>query len=734
MKTESDRFVVKIAHAGASAGALDAQNHAMEHLAQAGIRCPQALRAKGGKKIESVNISTGENRLLRVLTYVPGVFLSDISGRTPDMLAAFGRFLGRVDSALADFRHSGANQLSDWNTIEALNLQEGAQEIADTKMRSVVEYFLLQFETHVKPLLPHLPTSMIHNDANDRNVLLSKRDSELTIDGIIDFGDLLSTNRICELANALPYVVADSPDPVAASAQVVQGYHRENPLQRDEVDVLFYLICTRVCVSLIMSAKQRRLAHENDYATSDQHRLRQLLNTFISVNPALVRCRFRDVCGFSVATSPGKSKKRILAARKNLVGRSLSLSYDNPLVLTRGAFQYLFDESGRTYLDCVNNVCHIGHCHPSVVKTAKTQMATLNTNTRYLHPYLVAYAERLTATLPEPLAVCFFVNSGSEANDLALRLAKRYTGATDIIVLDAAYHGNLTSLIGISPYKYDGKGGTGPGRNVHAAELPDLSRGRFKKDDPSVAERYAQDVAAIIRRIDLSRGKVAAFIAESLPGCGGQIVLPKDYLRQVYSFVRQAGGVCIADEVQVGFGRVGSHFWGFESQEVVPDIVTLGKPIGNGHPLGAVVTTREIADSFDTGMEYFNTFGGNPVSCAVGLAVLDVIQNERLQTNALEVGEYLLNKLQRLQAKHLLVGDVRGLGLFLGVELVEDRETLAPATSQATAVIEKMKDRGILLSTDGPLHNVIKIKPPLIFTKENADTLVSNLDEVLADL
>jgi 4-aminobutyrate aminotransferase-like enzyme len=392
--------------------------------------------------------------------------------------------------------------------------------------------------------------------------------------------------------------------------------------------------------------------------------------------------------------------------------------------------QYLYDENGRAYLDAVNNVSHVGHCHPRVVKAAQEQMAVLNTNTRYLHENLVRYAERLCATLPAPLSVCFFVCSGSEANELALRLARTHTRQKDVIVVDAAYHGNTTGLVEISPYKFDGPGGTGAPPYVHTVPMPDVYRGQYKRSDPRAAEKYAYHVEEIIRQ---RQGKVAAFICESLMGCGGQLVLPDNYLKEVYRYVRDAGGVCIADEVQVGFGRVGTHFWGFETQGVVPDIVTMGKPIGNGHPLAAVVTTPGIAASFNNGMEYFNTFGGNPVSCAIGLAVLDVIAEEQLQANALHVGTHLLDSLRRLMDRHALIGDIRGPGLFVGIELVLNRETLEPAPAQASYIANRMRERGILLSTDGPFHNVLKIKPPLVFTKENVDFLVATLDEILAE-
>jgi 4-aminobutyrate aminotransferase-like enzyme len=427
------------------------------------------------------------------------------------------------------------------------------------------------------------------------------------------------------------------------------------------------------------------------------------------------------------------SSNEILEVRERHLSSALSISYNEPLKIVRGSMQYLYDEEGRSFLDAVNNVAHVGHCHPRVVRAGQEQMAVLNTNTRYLHEGLARYAERLCSLLPEPLRVCFFVCSGSEANELALRLARSHTNSKETIVMEAGYHGNTTSLIDISSYKFDGPGGTGPPPQVHRIPMPDHYRGQFKSSDPLAAANYARYVSGAIERIELSGGRVGAFICESLLGCGGQIVLPGGYLEEVYQRVRTAGGVCIADEVQVGFGRVGSHFWGFETQGVVPDIVTLGKPIGNGHPLGAVVTTPEIAASFATGMEYFNTFGGNPVSTAIGLAVLDVIEEERLQENALKVGARLMDGLRELMDKHPLIGDVRGLGLFVGIELVLDRDILTPAADQADYVVNRMKQSGILLSTDGPFHNVIKIKPPLVFTEANADYLVSTLDRILGE-
>lgn len=418
-----------------------------------------------------------------------------------------------------------------------------------------------------------------------------------------------------------------------------------------------------------------------------------------------------------------------LAARKVRLGGNLSVSYRSPLKIVRGWKQHLYDDAGRAYLDAYNNVPLVGHSHPRVVRAAQEQLALLNTNTRYLHDNAVRYAERLTALMPAPLQVCYFLNSASEANELAIRLARTYTRRHDVIVLEHAYHGHTNTLIDISPYKFNGPGGTGRKPWVHVAPIPDDYRGAYRRSEPHAGPKYAAQVARLIA----DGVSPAAFIAETLPSVGGQIVLPQHYLSEVYASVRAAGGVCIADEVQVGFGRLGDCFWGFESQGVVPDIVVLGKPIGNAFPLAALVTTAPVAAAFDNGMEFFSTFGGNPVACAAGLAVLDVLRDEKLPQNSQRVGRHLLGKLSALMGRHGIIGDVRGAGLFLGVELVRDRASLEPADAEASYVTNRLRERGILTGTDGPHHNVIKIRPPLCFDESDADFFAEHLDAVLAE-
>nr|XP_060635091.1 ethanolamine-phosphate phospho-lyase [Anolis sagrei ordinatus] len=432
------------------------------------------------------------------------------------------------------------------------------------------------------------------------------------------------------------------------------------------------------------------------------------------------------------------TKAETLELRRKHIGPSCKVFFaKDPIKIVQAQGQYMFDENGEKYLDCINNVAHVGHCHPDVIKAAVKQMELLNTNSRFLHDNLVQYAQRLTATLPEQLSVCYFVNSGSEANDLALRLARQYSGHQDVITLDHAYHGHVTSLIDISPYKFNQLGKDGKKEFVHVAPSPDIYRGKYREDHPDPASAYADDVRKIIEEAEKNGRKIAAFIAESMQSCGGQVIPPAGYFQKVAESVHKAGGVFIADEVQVGFGRVGKCFWGFQLQgeDFVPDIVTMGKPIGNGHPMSCVVTTREIAEAFGaSGLEYFNTFGGNPVSCAIGLAVLDVIEKEDLQGNATRVGNYLNQLLKEQKQKHPLVGDVRGVGLFVGVDLVKDQQKRTPATAEAQHIIYKLKEQKILLSADGPYRNILKFKPPMCFSMEDAKSVVIQIDKLLTDL
>ncbi|EDZ46354.1 aminotransferase, class III family [Rhodobacterales bacterium Y4I] len=426
------------------------------------------------------------------------------------------------------------------------------------------------------------------------------------------------------------------------------------------------------------------------------------------------------------------SKEDVLAGRRAHFGGNLSLTYKDPVMLLRGWKHHLFDEWGRPYLDAYNNVPHVGHAHPRIQAVAADQLKRMNSNTRYLHPAQTAFAEKVLSKLPDRFEVCFFVNSGTEANELALRLARAHTGAKGMVTPDHGYHGNTTGAIDISAYKFNKPGGVGQADWVELVEVADDYRGSFRRGDPDRAQKFADLVDPSIARLREKGHGVAGFIAETFPSVGGQIIPPKGYLPAVYEKIRAAGGVCIADEVQTGLGRLGEYYFGFEHQGALPDIVVMGKPIGNGHPLGVLATTKEIAASFDNGIEFFSTFGGSTLSCRIGKEVLDIVDDEQLQENARVVGAQLLGGLKALEGKHACIGDVRGMGLFLGVELVNPDGT--EATEICSYVKNRMRDHRILIGSEGPKDNILKIRPPLTIEPEDADMITSVLDEILREV
>ena len=970
-----EKFVLKIANAQEERGLLEAQQRVLEHLAQYTALCPRVIPSTHGATMAEVHAPNGAKHLVRLVTYLEGVPLGSIKRHSAELMQDLGRSLGQLDHALAKFDHPALHRDFHWDLTNGLRIvREYCGLIKDETMRRLVIEFAAAFDRDTAPQLRQLRCSVIHSDANDYNVLVGGEENlyarNQRVVGLIDFGDMVYSYTVGELAIAMAYALLDKTDPLAVAAQIAQGYHAEYVLAEKELAVLFPLVCMRLCMSVCHAAQQQAQAPDNEYLSISQRAIRNTLPKLLQIPPRFAEARLREACGltpvpssarvqtwlrahansfasilendlrttpslvldlsvssphlsgnyeenaepqltqrlfalmqsagarvaigrydeprllylapafatgahwaderrtihlgidlFAEAGTPifaplagtvhvfannaapqdygpviilqhhtddgtafytlyghlsveslrglfiGKqiaqgerfaamgaaavnggwtphlhfqiitdllelacdfpgvcraserevwhsfspdpnlilnlpaalfpqaapTKNETLATRRQRLGRNLSIAYREPVKIVRGWKQYLFDESVRKYLDAYNNVPHVGHCHPRIVAAAHEQMAKLNTNTRYLHDAINAFAERLCATLPEPLRVCYFVSSGSEANELALRLARTYTKQRDMIVLEAAYHGNTNTLIDISPYKHNGPGGTGTPEWVHVAPLADGYRGAFKYDDAHAGEKYAQHVAEIIARLQ-RRGKgLAGFIAETCPSVGGQIIFPPNYLAEVYRHVRGAGGVCIADEVQTGYGRMGTHFWAFEAQRVVPDVVVLGKPIGNGHPLGAVITTPAIAAAFDNGMEYFSTFGGSTVSCAIGAAVLDIVHEEKLQAHALRVGERMLQGLRALQQDFALIGDVRGTGLFLGVELVRHRETLEPAAAEASFISNRMREHNILLGTDGPLHNVVKIRPPMPFDENDADVLVAALAKILEE-
>jgi alanine-glyoxylate transaminase/(R)-3-amino-2-methylpropionate-pyruvate transaminase len=427
----------------------------------------------------------------------------------------------------------------------------------------------------------------------------------------------------------------------------------------------------------------------------------------------------------------GPSRAEVLATRKQFANPAIFTIYKDPLMLVEGHRQWLFDETGRRYLDMLAGIVTVscGHAHPKVTKRVQEQAGLLaHTTTIYLHPLMGEFAKRLAAKMPPGLDVTYFVNSGSEANDLAIMMARLYTENFDVIALRNGYHGGSPTSMGITSHhtwKFPAQLSAG----IHHTVNPDPYRSPFAGTPEQIASQSAQDIREIVKFS--TPGRIAGFIAESLQGVGGVTYGAPNYLREAYAAVREAGGLCIADEVQSGFGRTGTQYWGFQNWNVVPDIVTMAKGIGNGLPLAAVTTRREIAEGLAQRI-HFNTYGGNPVSMAAGLAVLEVIDEEHLQENCRVLGERFKAGLQELATRHRLIGDVRGMGLMLGVELVRDRETKEPAKEETLAVMEHTRELGLLIGKGGLTGNVLRIKPPMCIAAEDVDFALGVLDLALA--
>ena len=959
-------YIFKIANVREVRINLELQNALINHLVKKnmGLTVSSLVLTRGGEEIIEITAADGSTRLARLLTWVDGRVFAGANPHSPLLLQRLGEMCGNLCLSLAGFDHPAAHRFMKWDTQQTTWIKPHLEKFTGER-KQLVTYFYSLFEQRALPVFPKLRMSVNYNDANDYNVLVSHDAKDPVVPGVIDFGDVVYTQTIHELAIALAYAVMDKPDPLEAACHVVRGFNNSFKLTEEEISVLFPLMTARLIISVTCSELNRIDHPENGYLQISDKPAWTLLEKLSQVSPAFAEYSFRNACGlvpcpseeifekwaqdnfkktiapvdiksdcwldlsvgslslgtmhdvldadaldehitslmrkekvnlaygryqearaiystsaYEIAANDGPqwrsihigldffceagtavraaregtvhsfainnqerdygptiilehrvsdtltfytlyghlneasiqnisigkpiqagdvialvgdrsvngnwpphlhfqvildmlhkqgdfpgacapaqldiwksicpdpwlllagkkspapqslTKDEIVSFRKQHVGKNLSISYRDPIKMVRGAGQYLIDDTGRRYLDTVNNVAHVGHEHPRVVAAGQRQMAVLNTNTRYLHENMVKFTEAMLATMPPALNVVFMVNSGSEANELAMRMAKVYTGQKDMIVSEVGYHGNTNGCVEISSYKFDSVAGTGAAPHIHVVPIPDTYRGLYRASDPQAGSKYALHVKQAIEKMQAEKRNPAALIFESVISCGGQVELPAGFLNQAYQYVRNAGGVCIADEVQTGVGRAGEHYWAFQQHEVVPDIVTIGKPIGNGHPLGVVVTTQKIASAFNNGMEYFNTFGGNPVSCAIGLEVLNIVRDEGLQQNARVVGDYLKAGLRELMKDFEIIGDVRGPGLFIGFELVTSRESRIPATEQAGYFANRMRDKGILMSTDGPYNNVLKIKPPVIFSKADSDFLLHSISSVLKE-
>ncbi len=728
--------VLKISNAGESPAVLDFQAKALEHIARQAphLPVPHIVRGVDGEALQRLDTPQGVS-LVRLVSWLDGMPVETVPS-TPPLRRNMARMLAELGLHLRGFFHPSARHPLLWNVGEAEAVRPLARHIKDRARRSLAESNLERHARYCAPLLPGLRAQVIHNDCNPDNVLVSAADLT-TVCGIIDFGDMVHAPLVNDLAVAIAYQLVGQPDPLTTACEMLAAYQSVYPLEADEIDVLFDLVKLRLTMSVCI-CNWRALEHADNvaYILGSHERYWQTLETLASLDARAAGDALRRAAGLpgrgALRAWTGEAEAALRRRREALLGPSLRLSYDRPLHIVRGEGAWLYDAGGRPYLDAYNNVACVGHSHPAVADALAAQAHRLNTNTRYLHEHIVDYAERLGQRFPGELSVCFFVCTGSEANDLAWQIACAASGGSGAIVTEHAYHGNTTAVAQLSPEEL------GPGRQeewVVTVPAPDSYRGVNGTPAPDVAagERFAAHLDTAIDTLAARGRRVAGFFADTIYTSDGIHIAPPGYLAAAWQKVRAAGGLCIADEVQAGFGRTGEHLWGFEQQGVVPDIVTLGKPMGNGHPLAAVVTTPAIAAAFAAGRYYFNTFGGNPVSCAAGLAVLDVLERERLQENAREVGRYLRARLASLMSAHALVGDVRGSGLIYGVELVQDRGSRAPAADAAREIVNEMRREGVLIGRTGRLDNVLKIRPPLVFARENADQLADTLDKVLRD-
>lgn len=700
---------------------LEAENAALIHLAVNNANTfPQPIAFSNGDFIR-VLACDGRQTICRLLSFIAGDFLGEVE-INEDVLTSLGRFIAHLDGQLQSF-HNYVLKARQWEwDIQYLRLNKKyLNDIPHAHDRSVVSYFIQQYEENVTPFLPDLRRQIIYNDANEWNILV--KDGKVS--GLIDFGDLAYSPLINELAVAIVYACYEKEHPLDSALVLLKSYHQVLPLEEREVHVLYYLVAARLCISVCNSAHAKKTDPANQYATGSEKQAWSMLYKWLTIGPIGAENAFRKAVDFPLLQAT--TAQQALDRRHEHLSSILSVSYNFPIVMQRAAFQYMYDAQGNTFLDAYNNIPHVGHMHPKVVAAGQRQMAQLNTNTRYLYGLLPAYAEKLLSKFPDSLSKVFFVNSGSAASDLAMRLAYAHTQHKKIMVMEHGYHGNTQMSIDISDYKFNNKKGSGQKDHILKTPIPDTYRGQYKQDDGTAGKQYAKDA---IQSIEVSELPIGAFITEPVVGCGGQVPLAKGYLEEIYPAIRKQGGVCISDEVQTGFGRLGDHFWGFEAQDVVPDMVIIGKPMANGHPMGAVICTDEIAESFSKGVEFFSSFGGNPVSCAIGLSVLEVMEEEKLQENAKTVGDFYLSLFKELREDFSCIGDVRGSGLFIGVEIVKG-DSEEPNIKLAHMIKNELRNRNILISTDGPHDSVLKSKPPLCFTKENAQTVVDNIREVL---
>jgi len=715
------RLLFKISNPADGLSTVEMQAAALRHIERVdpGLPVMRVVPDTVGESWAEVRGPDGRTYPVRLFTFLPGRVTAN-TALTTQAIRSFGQTTARLGRALRGFFHPAADYEILWDLTRVPGLRPLLSHVADAARRAQVERILDRFETRVEAVLPTLRAQVIHGDMSLDNVLL---DDDLRVSGIVDFGDMTHAPLVCDLAVSVADVLHGRDDAVDAAEAMIGGYVSVTPLEDEEAALLADLVAARLATEVTVAAWHGGLYPDNAaYLTSSEPGARAFLDAIEATGFDAVARRFRDACRGLPYRHSGTGA--LLERRRRALPRS-PLFYSHPVHLVRGEGVWLFDPDDRRYLDCYNNVPVVGHGHPRVVRAVAEQQRLLATHSRYLHEAIVELAERLKATLPPALDAVLVVNSGSEANDLAWRIARAATGRSGAVVSAYAYHGLTEATHALSPEEW--AKGEQPA-HVATVPAPDGYRGPYRREEDGWAERYATRIDDAAQALG-GHGFAAIYIDPAFTA-DGILLPPPAYLAEAARRARALGGVLVADEVQAGHGRYGTGLWSFQPSGIEPDMVVMGKPMGNGFPVAALVVRSQLLAAVPEEVELFSTFGGNPVACAAALAVLDVIEDEGLVANAAETGSYLRQGLKTLAGRHPVMGDVRGEGLLLGVELVGEERV--PAAGRAGRVTEAMRERGILISTTGPAGNVLKIRPPLVFQREHADLLLQTLDEVLA--
>ena len=723
------KAVLKIANQHEPAEVIDCEIQALHHIAltDPSLPVPRLVKTRTGEATAIMDDGRGNQHVVHVLSWLNGKVVGDHK-LSWQQLFALGSIIARLGHSLRGFFHPAAGTRNlPWDNAQAVQLLDHVHNLKSAGDRALSLAVLEQFRDRTLPKLRQLRAQVIHGDAHPFNVLIN---DDCTVSGLIDFGDLVHGALIQDLANVIADFLIDGGDNAEITAALTAGYASVTPLEEDELVVLPNLVEVRLLQSPIVNAVRMAEGHvPESYLMAFGTRCFPMIQKLRDMG-ALTAGKAAPVIEIEKAAA-ALPIDAMLARRQRVMGDRLYLFYDPPLHFIRGKGVWLHDVAGRPFLDCYNNVPHVGHSHPRVAEAISRQVWVLNTNTRYITDQAIEYAERLTATTDPSLSAVVYVNSGSEANDIAWRMAKAWTKHTGGVCMEFAYHGITDAVDAFSP---SNEPDTPLQKHVRALPPPDDYRGPYRRGDADLATHYIELGARVIDELAASPYGVAASMLDSAFMTNGMLEAPKGYVSGICSAVRAAGGLFIADEVQSGFGRMGTAMWGHQHHGVVPDFITIGKPAGNGQPIGVIITRPEILNHFTGIAPFFSTFGGNNVSCAAGLAVLDIIRDEKLVENAAATGAYLKRGLATLMNKHEIIGDVRGTGLALGVELVLDRKTRTPAPKETKRVIDLVRDEGVLIGSEGVFANILKIRPPVVFKSHHADIAIAAIDRALTRL